>query len=160
MYCCLTGGEIFRYQRNFLLSHSCNVNGVHLLSEPPAMDLHDDGRASLAAALRHGTVYTGADRTATWWQRWHTDGRRLTDRWHICTHRCTRSGWLDDTGCFRTSTCFIQLQLTHCTHCIANLNYRVPCSERYLYWEEAYVFATFGIKTGLHLPFCTVFLLV
>ena len=42
-------------------------NGIlYLLSESPAVDLHDDGRASVAPAMRHGTVYTGADRAAPW----------------------------------------------------------------------------------------------
>ena len=89
---------------------------AHLLSESPAVDLHDDGRPSLAPTMRHGTVDTGADRASPWWQRWHTDGRRLTDRWHVCAHRCARSGRLD-TRRFGTSACFIiQLQLAHFTH--------------------------------------------
>ena len=94
----------YTMKENFRFRIRAAVNDVHLLSEPPAVDLHNDSRASLAAALRHGTVYTRADRAASWWQRWHTDGRCLTDRWHICTHRCARPGGFD-TGGFGASTC-------------------------------------------------------
>ena len=114
-------------------------NGIlYLLSESPAVDLHDDGRASVAPAMRHGTVYTGADRAAPWWQRWHADGRRLTDRWHVCAHRCARSGRFNARR-FGTSTCFIQLQLAHFTHIALQTELQEACFQRHLYWAAAYV---------------------